>query len=213
MTSDQIKFLQCLKHAETGDRNAQFDLGCMYEAGIGVTKNAEEAARWFRLSAAQGNAQAIGRNSSVHSGATKYQQDNNNQIKYSLITFIFLVLGYLIQFYAIFFTTLGSAKYPTGDDVEMAGLWQAGEGDGLIFLILIAFGFVAIIKNWKFMSWLIHGILTIAYFWGLLAVVELVGRYENSVDAEIGLAYPLLVLGNLIVIITWLLKIKNKINV
>lgn len=42
--------------AEKGDAEAQFNLGCMYDNGEGVEKNATEAAKWYRKAAEQGNA-------------------------------------------------------------------------------------------------------------------------------------------------------------
>ena len=44
--------------AEQGDAGFQSDLGRLYEFGWGVTKDYEEAVRWYRLAAEQGNAPA-----------------------------------------------------------------------------------------------------------------------------------------------------------
>ena len=44
--------------AETGDAEAQFDLGLLYAQGLGVRRNLSEAERWYRMSARQGNAEA-----------------------------------------------------------------------------------------------------------------------------------------------------------
>lgn len=44
--------------AERGDAKAQFNLGMMYDEGLGVAENDVTAARWFRQSANQGNAHA-----------------------------------------------------------------------------------------------------------------------------------------------------------
>jgi TPR repeat protein len=40
--------------AEAGDAQAQYDLGVMYEVGIGIAANIQEAVRWYRLAAEQG---------------------------------------------------------------------------------------------------------------------------------------------------------------
>ena len=40
--------------AEHGDAGAQFELGAMYEAGRGVSRDDAEAAKWYRKSADQG---------------------------------------------------------------------------------------------------------------------------------------------------------------
>jgi TPR repeat protein len=44
--------------ADHGDAMAQFYLGWLYEAGMGVPRNYAEAAKWYRLSAEQHNALA-----------------------------------------------------------------------------------------------------------------------------------------------------------
>lgn len=44
--------------AESGHVEAQFNLGAVYEAGLGVLKNPEEAAGWYALAAGQGHAKA-----------------------------------------------------------------------------------------------------------------------------------------------------------
>jgi hypothetical protein len=44
-------FADLKKAAEAGDAAAQYRLGIAYQTGNGVEKNAEEAARWFRMSA------------------------------------------------------------------------------------------------------------------------------------------------------------------
>jgi len=42
--------------AEQGYADAQFNLGNMFTNGQGVAQDREEAIRWYRLAAAQGNA-------------------------------------------------------------------------------------------------------------------------------------------------------------
>ena len=44
--------------AERGDANAQYNLGTIYDEGLGVPQNFGEANRWYRLAAEQGNAAA-----------------------------------------------------------------------------------------------------------------------------------------------------------
>jgi len=48
-------FAEWRKKAETGDANAQFNLGVMYDNGMGVPKDDAEAAKWYRKAADQGN--------------------------------------------------------------------------------------------------------------------------------------------------------------
>ena len=47
--------------AEQGYADAQFNLGNMFTNGQGVAQDREEAIRWYRLAAAQGNAWAKSR--------------------------------------------------------------------------------------------------------------------------------------------------------
>lgn len=47
---------ELVRHAESGDAQAQFELGRAYEDGVGVAQDDERAAQWFRKSADQGNA-------------------------------------------------------------------------------------------------------------------------------------------------------------
>ncbi len=51
--------------AAQGDRAAQFNLGVMHENGLGVPRNAVEAARQYRLAADQGHAKAQARLASL----------------------------------------------------------------------------------------------------------------------------------------------------
>ena len=44
--------------AVQGHADAQFNLGHMFESGLGVAKDRAEAARWYRMAAAQGHAVA-----------------------------------------------------------------------------------------------------------------------------------------------------------
>ena len=41
--------------AESGDKQAQYHLGYMYQSGIGVNQNSSEALRWYELAAKQGH--------------------------------------------------------------------------------------------------------------------------------------------------------------
>ncbi len=44
--------------AEWGDVKARYNLGVMYQLGLGVPKDDQEAIRWYRLAAEQGDASA-----------------------------------------------------------------------------------------------------------------------------------------------------------
>lgn len=51
----QSDFEATKARAEAGDSEAQLSLGFMYFDGTGVTQNDQEAGKWFRLAAEQGN--------------------------------------------------------------------------------------------------------------------------------------------------------------
>ena len=52
--SDRANFDNCLVEAEQGDVFAQFDLGLMYNNGIGVVQDYKEAVKWYTKAAEQG---------------------------------------------------------------------------------------------------------------------------------------------------------------
>jgi TPR repeat protein len=47
-----------LRAAELGDPDAQFNVGLIYENGLGVPQDPAEAMKWFALSAEQGDLDA-----------------------------------------------------------------------------------------------------------------------------------------------------------
>ena len=53
MTKDELAIA-----ASQGNAEAQFELGCIYDKGLGVTRNYEEAIKWYREAAKRGNARA-----------------------------------------------------------------------------------------------------------------------------------------------------------
>ncbi len=54
----EVKLKEFRPLAANGDARAQFELGFMYERGIGVPQDYKEAASWYRKAAEQGNASA-----------------------------------------------------------------------------------------------------------------------------------------------------------
>jgi len=57
ITEDDRKLFESVKvKAETGDADAQWNLGFLYDSGKGVVKDGAEALKWYRKSAEQGNA-------------------------------------------------------------------------------------------------------------------------------------------------------------
>ncbi len=68
-----------LKAAEKGNSWAQANLGHMHDYGLGVKEDLEEAAKWYLLSAAQGNEYSknrVKRNASIASAAERVQAKN-----------------------------------------------------------------------------------------------------------------------------------------
>jgi len=68
-----------LKAAEKGNSMAQANLGHMHDYGLGVKEDLEEAAKWYLLSAAQGNEYSknrVKRNASIASAAERVQAKN-----------------------------------------------------------------------------------------------------------------------------------------
>jgi TPR repeat protein len=51
----EVAFKEFKTAAEKGDARAQYSLAVMYNDGIGVKKNPDEAMTWFRKAAAQGH--------------------------------------------------------------------------------------------------------------------------------------------------------------
>ncbi len=54
----EVKLKELRPLAANGDACAQFDLGFMYDRGLGVPQDYKEAASWYRKAAEQGNASA-----------------------------------------------------------------------------------------------------------------------------------------------------------
>ena len=63
------------KAAVQGDKNAQFNLGLMYEQGKGVAQDQEEAVKWFRQAAEQGNMMAQNNLGSIYENGKGVAQD------------------------------------------------------------------------------------------------------------------------------------------
>jgi hypothetical protein len=57
--ADQQMASRYLQAAQSGDDDAQFYLGSLYSAGIGVPRSDEEAARWLARAANQGHSHAM----------------------------------------------------------------------------------------------------------------------------------------------------------
>ena len=103
--------------SERGYKNAQYNLGMCYEAGIGIPKDYVEAARWFRKAAEQGHPTAQYKLGEYYRyGIVKFTSGKlkgiSMQIKDEIDGSIYLLqntkkilhhLGYLLQFYFLNF--------------------------------------------------------------------------------------------------------------
>ena len=49
---------ELVKKAQAGNANAQYNLGVLYDTGVGVSKDEKEAVKWYTKSAEQGFARA-----------------------------------------------------------------------------------------------------------------------------------------------------------
>ncbi|MGA7809460.1 tetratricopeptide repeat protein [Bradyrhizobium sp.] len=58
-TSDRDMANRYLQAAQSGDDSAQFYLGALYSAGVGLARSDEEAFRWFSRAADQGHSHAM----------------------------------------------------------------------------------------------------------------------------------------------------------
>lgn len=70
--------------AERGDRDAQFNLGAMYQAGHGVRRDYPEAAKWYRRSAERGNATAQFRLGEMYQQGLGVSQDEDEAFAWYL---------------------------------------------------------------------------------------------------------------------------------
>ena len=59
LASDQDMANRYLRAAQSGDDDAQFYLGALYSAGVGVPRSDEDAFRWFARAADQGHSHAM----------------------------------------------------------------------------------------------------------------------------------------------------------
>src|SRR3974390_2434595 len=71
----QSAFQKFMPAAESGNPDAQANVGAMYANGEGVEQNLAEAAKWYRLSAEQGNASAQNRLGSMYDDGVGVTQD------------------------------------------------------------------------------------------------------------------------------------------
>ena len=56
--SDKVNFDNCMAQAQQGDALAQYNLGVMYDSGVGVTQDDKQAVKLYRKAAEQGDVRA-----------------------------------------------------------------------------------------------------------------------------------------------------------
>jgi hypothetical protein len=82
---DQDMASRYLRAAQSGDDEAQFYIGALYCAGIGVPRSDEEAFRWFSRAADQDHAHAILILSGLYAVGRGVQKDNVKAYKWAYI--------------------------------------------------------------------------------------------------------------------------------
>ncbi len=68
--------------AEQGEAFAQYNLGVMYENGVGVPENDADAVKWYRLAAEQGRARAQNNLGVMYENGEGVSENNAEAIKW-----------------------------------------------------------------------------------------------------------------------------------
>jgi TPR repeat protein len=83
--SDQDMASRYLQAAKSGNDEAQFYLGALYSAGVGVPRSDEEAYRWFSRAADQGHAHAMLVLAGLYAVGRGVEKDNIKAYKWAYI--------------------------------------------------------------------------------------------------------------------------------
>jgi hypothetical protein len=83
--SDRDMANRYLQAARSGDDDAQFYLGSLYSAGVGVPRSDEEAFRWFARAADQGHSHAMLILGGLYAVGRGVQKDNVKAYQYAYI--------------------------------------------------------------------------------------------------------------------------------
>ena len=78
----QTAFKLWLPLAEQGNASVQFNLGVMYEDGLGVKQDDFEAVKWYRQAAEQGHANAQANLGSAYGAGRGVRQDDIEAVKW-----------------------------------------------------------------------------------------------------------------------------------
>ena len=82
---DQDMASRYMRAAQSGDDEAQFYLGALYSAGVGVPRSDEEAFRWFSRAADQGHAHSMLILAGLYAVGRGVQKNNINAYKWAYI--------------------------------------------------------------------------------------------------------------------------------
>jgi hypothetical protein len=74
-----------VRRAETGDANAQFNLGEIYDRARGVERNEQEALKWYRLAAEQGLAEAQNNLGAIYESTNDDSGDYEEAVRFYLV--------------------------------------------------------------------------------------------------------------------------------
>jgi hypothetical protein len=85
LASDQDMANRYLRAAQSGDDDAQFYLGALYSAGVGVPRSDEDAFRWFARAADQGHSHAMLIVSGLYAIGRGVPKDNVKAYQYAYI--------------------------------------------------------------------------------------------------------------------------------
>ena len=80
---DEPEFIEICKSAEQGDAEAQYKLGFYYYNGEGITKNDEQAAKWWRKAAEQGFLEAQSTLGVCYTNGIGVAKDDLEAVKWS----------------------------------------------------------------------------------------------------------------------------------
>ena len=82
MNTHAADFKRTLKLAESGDMNAQFNLGTMYQEGDVIPENDSKASLWFRRAALQGHTEAAYRVGVLYDEGRSIQESDVKAVKW-----------------------------------------------------------------------------------------------------------------------------------
>lgn len=113
--------------AEKGDAAAQYELGLMFETGVGVPEDSKEAARWYLLAAPQGYASAQHNLAGMYANGQGVNQDFNEAVKWYRLAAQQGYLSAQLMLGTMYSTGIGGAK----DFAEAAKWYRLAAAQGV----------------------------------------------------------------------------------